>query len=268
MKTLMVASIQINSSNILDDNLSKISLLIKKAVNSGAELIVLPEYALNIESDNKELVIQNAEELGYGAKQDYFAKMARENNVYLVAGTIPIRTKIIDKVYNSCLVFDNSGNIISYYHKIHLFKYLDMDEYNESKLYLAGANVATFNIGKFSFGLAICYDLRFPELFRAYTGVDGIIVPAAFTYETGIAHWEILLRARAIENQCYLISSAQTGLNQNNRQTYGHSMMIDPWGEIESIINTKEGVIINKLEKNKIANIRKVLPAISNILLN
>lgn len=268
MENLIVASIQMNSSSDLNNNLTKISIFIKNAKQAGAQLIVLPEYVFNIASDNKELIKQTSEELGDGIIQNYIGRLAKENNVYIVAGTISIKSEIKDKFYNSCLVFDNLGNLVTYYHKMHLFQYQDMQSYNENNIFLAGNKVSKFSINEFSFGIAICYDLRFPELFRAYVGVDGIILPAAFTYETGIAHWKVLLRARAIENQCYVISSAQTGRHGEFKRTYGHSMIINPWGELDSSIDEQEGIIISQLKKIEILNTRRKLPAIANIKFN
>nr|MBP9742730.1 carbon-nitrogen hydrolase family protein [Burkholderiales bacterium] len=211
---LKVAAIQMISSSNYIQNLQDAAALIAQAATQGAQLVILPEFFISI-SDSKDFNLL-AESLGNGRIQTQLSDIARNNKIYLVAGTIPILAPQINKYYNTCIVYNNTGAKICHYHKIHLFKF-NNGEYNfdEGKQFIPGNQVITFEIEGFNFGLSICYDLRFPEFFRQMAGVDAIILPAAFTYQTGLAHWEVLLRARAIENQCYLIASAQGGNHSN-----------------------------------------------------
>ena len=207
------------------------------------------------------------EKYGAGLIQDQLAQLAQELKIYIVAGTIPLETEYVAKVHNSTLVFDPDGKNIARYDKMHLFSFQTADEhYDEANTLIAGSSPGLLEINhngvSWKMGLSICYDLRFPELYRALGEVDCHLVPAAFTYTTGKDHWEILLRARAIENQCYVLASAQGGTHVNRRRTWGNSMFIDPWGDIEQCLVAGEGVILGTLSKNKLDAVRSKLPAL------
>ena len=208
---------------------------------------------------------------------DFMSQQARQHGIYLIGGTIPMVSPEPDKVYNTTLVFDPQGEQVARYDKIHLFGFSNGSEtYQESRSILAGTRPVSFEAAEgeqsgasahFSVGLSICYDLRFPELYRSLKPVDLLVVPAAFTYTTGSAHWEILLRARAIENQCYVLACGQTGHHPNGRHTWGHSMLIDPWGKIVAQRDDGEGVIAGELDCELIRRIRQNLPALQHRIL-
>jgi len=265
---LHMASIQMVSTPSLGENLEVAASLIKAAADCGAQLAVLPEYfcLMGLKDADK---VKIREAAGSGPIQERLAEMAKDNGVYLVAGSIPLEAKESHKVLNTSLVFDPKGKQIARYDKMHLFGFqTETERYEESETISAGCQPGEFAIRvnevDWRFGLSICYDLRFPELYRALGQVDCHIIPAAFTYTTGKDHWEILLRARAIENQCYVLSSAQGGLHLNQRRTWGESMLIDPWGEILSNLPEGEGFIQGKLSKDKLKEVRSKLPALKH----
>ena len=265
---LNMASIQMVSTPSLSENLEVAEGLIKAAADCGAQIAVLPEYfcLMGLKDTDK---VNAREAAGSGPIQERLAAIAQENNIYLVAGTIPLEAKESNKVLNTSLVFDPTGKQIARYDKIHLFGFqTETERYEESETIAAGSQPGQFAIRinevDWHFGLSICYDLRFPELYRALGQVDCHIIPAAFTYTTGKDHWEILLRARAIENQCYVLSSAQGGVHLNQRRTWGESMLIDPWGEILSNLPEGEGFIQGKLSKDKLKEVRSKLPALKH----
>jgi predicted amidohydrolase len=265
---LDIASIQMVSTPSLNENLEVAACLTKAAADSGAQLAVLPEYfcLMGLKDTDK---VHAREVAGSGPIQERLAAMAQENNIFLVAGTIPLEAKESNKVLNTSLVFDPQGKQIARYDKIHLFGFqTETERYEESETITAGSQPGQFAIKlngvDWRFGLSICYDLRFPELYRSLGQVDCHIIPAAFTYTTGKDHWEILLRARAIENQCYVLASAQGGIHLNQRRTWGESMLIDPWGEILSNLPEGEGFIQGTLSKDKLKEVRSKLPALKH----
>jgi deaminated glutathione amidase len=265
---LNMASIQMVSTPSLSENLQVAARLTKAAAVSGAQIAVLPEYfcLMGLKDTDK---VNAREAAGSGPIQERLATMAQENNIYLVAGTIPLEAKESNKVLNTSLVFNPQGKQIARYDKIHLFGFqTETERYEESETIAAGSQPGQFTMNinsvDWHFGLSICYDLRFPELYRALGQVDCHIIPAAFTYTTGKDHWEILLRARAIENQCYVLSSAQGGFHLNQRRTWGESMLIDPWGEILSKLPEGEGFIQGMLSKDKLNEVRSKLPALKH----
>ena len=265
---LNIASIQMVSTPNLNENLETAARLIKAASDCGVQIAVLPEYfcLMGLRDTDK---VHAREAAGSGPIQERLAAIAQENNIYLVAGTIPLEAKESNKVLNTSLVFDPRGVQIARYDKIHLFGFQTTTErYEESETISAGSQPGQFAIQlnevEWLFGLSICYDLRFPELYRTLGQVDCHIIPAAFTYTTGKDHWEILLRARAIENQCYVLASAQGGIHLNQRRTWGESMLIDPWGEILSNLPEGEGFIEGRLSKDKLKEVRSKLPALKH----
>lgn len=266
--TLKIASVQMISTPDLQENLDTAGRLISAAVQAGAQLVVLPEYfcMMGLKDTDK---VNIRERFGSGPIQERLASFAKDNQIYLVAGTIPLESKDPGKVLNTMLTFDPAGKQIGRYDKIHLFGFQTKTErYQESETIEAGNTPGILKIShqnqEWSFGLSICYDLRFPELYRAMGAVDCHIIPAAFTYTTGMSHWEILLRARAIENQCFVLASAQGGTHLNQRRTWGHSMLIDPWGAILADLPEGEGFISGLLSKEKLNEVRSQLPALAH----
>ena len=265
---LKIASIQMVSTPNLNENLDLAARLIKAASDSGSKLVVLPEYfcLMGLKDTDK---VNVREAVGSGPIQERLAAIAQENNIYLVAGSIPLEAQESNKVLNTSLVFNPLGKQIARYDKIHLFGFqTETERYEESETIAPGSQPGQFQITvngiDWRFGLSICYDLRFPELYRALGEVDCHIIPAAFTYTTGKDHWEILLRARAIENQCYVLSSAQGGVHINQRRTWGDSMLIDPWGQILTNLPQGEGLITGTLSKDKLNEVRSKLPALKH----
>ena len=266
--TLNIASVQMVSTPDVNTNLVTAERLIHAASQAGAQLVVLPEYfcLMGLKDTDK---VRIREQFGVGPIQDKLSAIAKENQIYLVAGTIPLKATDPNKVLNTLLVYSPSGQVIGRYDKIHLFGFQTKTErYQESETIEAGDAPGILKINhlqkSWSFGLSICYDLRFPELYRAMGSVDCHIIPAAFTHTTGKAHWEILLRARAIENQCYVLASAQGGIHPNQRRTWGHSMLIDPWGSVLNDLPEGEGFISGTLSKEKINEVRSQLPALAH----
>lgn len=265
---LQIASIQMVSTPILRENLDTANRLIGQAAKTGAQLVVLPEYFCLMGLKDTDKVLAR-ETLGSGPIQEQLAAMAKGHGIYLVAGTIPLEAQSTNKVLNTTLVFDPQGDRIGRYDKIHLFGFQTTTEhYEESETIEAGNTPSVLSIKinheEWRFGLSICYDLRFPELYRSLGQVDCHIIPAAFTYTTGKDHWEILLRARAIENQCYVLSSAQGGTHINQRRTWGNSMLIDPWGAVLANLPEGEGFIYGALSKDKLNEVRSKLPALKH----
>jgi len=265
---IKVASIQMVSSANPTENFQAAERLLAEVAQSGAKIAVLPEYfCLLGQTDRQKLGIQ--ETYGSGPMQEMLANFAKIYQIYLVAGTLPISSDDPERVWNSTLVFNPAGQVIARYNKIHLFSFSKGSEsYNESMTLQKGSVPQVFHIQEqgqtWTFGLSICYDIRFPELYRAMGKVDCHLIPAAFTYTTGSAHWEVLLRARAIENQCYVLASAQGGLHANGRQTWGHSMLISPWGEISSQLENGEGFILGILNRQELDDVRANLPALTH----
>ncbi len=257
-----VAAVQMVSTPDVEENIATARRLVGQAAGSGSGLVVLPEYwPIMGRADTDKVAV--AEQLGSGIIQRTMAELAREHGVWLFGGTLPLVSGEAGKVLNTTLVFDPAGEQVSRYDKIHLFGFANESEsYDEARTIVPGKHVGTVATDAGKVGMAICYDLRFPELFRAMGPVDLIVVPAAFTYTTGAAHWDTLLRARAIENQCYVLASAQGGTHVNGRRTWGHSQLIDPWGEVRAIIEEGEGVVGGLIDHELIASVRQKLPAL------
>ena len=200
--------------------------------------------------------------------QTTLSEMAAECGVVLFGGTIPLESSDAGKVMNTMLVYDRDGTQIGLYHKMHLFGFSGLGErYAEADTISASDDVPKLTADGVSLAAGVCYDLRFPEFFRAQQPFDVLLLPAAFTYTTGKAHWELLLRARAVENQCYVIASAQGGEHESGRRTFGHSMIIDPWGEILDVLPEGEGIVIADLDAARLQSVRTRLPALQHKLL-
>ena len=257
-----VAAVQMVSTPQVSDNLATVRRLVGEAAAAGADLVALPEYwpIMGMSDLDK---VAHAEQPGSGPIQDCMAGLAREHGVWLIGGTLPLVSKEDGKVLNTTLVYDPQGQAVSRYDKIHLFGFNKGSEsYDEARTIVPGETIGSFEAPFGRVGLSICYDLRFPELFRAMGECALIVVPAAFTHTTGRAHWEVLLRARAIENQCYVRAAAQGGMHESGRRTFGHSMLIDPWGEVKAVLPEGEGVVSGVLDPAFLAGVRESLPAL------
>ncbi|MGN6527980.1 MAG: carbon-nitrogen hydrolase family protein [Burkholderiaceae bacterium] len=261
------AAIQTVSTPDVERNLAAADRLIAAAAAAGARWIGLPEYfCLMGQRDDAKLAIAEAD--GDGPIQRFLADAARRHGVTLVGGTLPIHAKTPGRVRNACCVYGPAGERLARYDKIHLFAFDNGKEsYDEARVLEAGDTPVAFEHDGWRAGLSVCYDLRFPELYRGLMRppCDVLFVPAAFTHTTGLAHWLLLLRARAVEDQCYVVAPAQGGLHENGRRTFGHSVVIDPWGEILSLANDGaegEGFAIADLERERIQAVRTQLPAL------
>lgn len=262
-----IAAIQMASTNDVKANLDLSSQLIEKAAAQGAKLAVLPENFATLGLTSQKS-LQLAEKFQTGPIQQHISGIAKKNKIYIVGGTIPLLAADKKKYYSSSLVWDPHGDIISRYDKIHLFDVMieGKEEYRESDYVLPGEKIVIVDTPIGKIGLAICYDLRFPELFRAFMlkGAQIIVLPSAFTVPTGMAHWEILLRARAIENLCYVVAPGEIGLRADGRPTYGNSMIIGPWGEILTRATLPNEAIIAEVDLTKIEQMRQQFPALNH----
>jgi nitrilase len=259
-----VAAIQMVSTPDVAENIHTAGKLVREAAASGAELVSLPEYwpIMGMSDSDK---VGHAEEAGAGPIQQFMAQAAREHGIWLIGGTLPLVSHDAARVMNTTLVYNPAGEPVGRYDKIHLFGFNKGSEsYDEARTIVPGGAVGSFEAPFGRVGLSVCYDLRFPELYRAMGECALIVVPAAFTYTTGSAHWEVLLRARAIENQCYVLAAAQGGLHRNGRRTYGHSMLVDPWGVVKSVLAEGEGVVSGELDAEFLFGVRESLPALKH----
>ncbi len=266
-----IAAVQMISGPDVMPNLATAGRLIAEAAAAGAQLVALPEYFPLIgATDADRLAAREAD--GAGPIQDFLAAAAQKHGLWLVGGSIPLMANNPAKLRNSCLVFDARGIRVARFDKIHLFGFKKGDEaYDEAATIERGDQVVAFDSPFGRVGVAICYDLRFPELFRAMAQLpnpmDLLVLPAAFTETTGRAHWELLLRTRAVENQCYVLAAAQGGQHPNGRMTHGNSMVIDPWGEVLARMDKGEGVVIAELNRQRLVDTRASLPALKHRIL-
>jgi predicted amidohydrolase len=259
-----VAAIQMVSGPDVEQNMDIARRLVGEAARQGASLVLLPEYwpILGLHETDK---LARAEAMGDGPIQRFMSELSRELGICLIGGTLPLVSPVEGKVQNTLLVYDAGGNAVSRYDKIHLFGFTrGTESYDESRTIAAGREPASFAAPFGKVGLSVCYDLRFPELYRALGDCALMVVPSAFTYTTGKAHWEILLRARAIENQCYVLAAAQGGRHANGRRTWGHSMLVDPWGEVLAVLPEGEGVVTGEIDAGRLASVRESLPALQH----
>jgi nitrilase len=262
-----VAAIQMTSGPDVAANLFEAGRLITQAADSGAKLIVLPEnFCLMPMKDSDRLA--QAEQAGDGHIQNFLAEAARRHKIWLVGGTVPLASESSDKCRSACLVFNDQGEQVARYDKIHLFdvELNNAEAYTESATIEAGDDAVVIDTPFGRLGLAICYDLRFPELFRQLSqqGAQMLAVPSSFTAITGSVHWEVLVRARAIENQAYVLAAAQGGFHANGRETYGDSMIVDPWGRVANRLSRGPGVVLSEVDLDLLGDIRKNLPSLKH----
>jgi predicted amidohydrolase len=262
-----IAAVQMTSGNDVNENLKTAKKFIAEAAGNGANLVVLPEMFATMALSN-ELKVKLREDAGGGQIQDFLSAAAREYGIWLVGGTIPLTASHDNtRARAACLIFDDKGCEIARYDKVHLFDaHLrpSQEDYSESKTTEPGDKIVVVNTPFGKLGLAVCYDVRFPELFRRMHAqdVEIIALPTAFTYTTGAAHWDVLVRARAIENLAYLVAACQTGTHPNNRKTYGHSMIVNPWGEVLVSLPEGEGVVSADINRDYLRELRQDFPVL------
>lgn len=259
-----VAAIQMASGPNVTANLAEAERLIAAAVAQGAKLVALPEYfAIMGLKDIDKLAVKENE--GKGPIQAFLSRVAKQHKIWLIGGSIPLACDDINKVRNSCLVYDDKGKQVARYDKIHLFGLdLGTEHYQEENTIEPGNEIVVLDTPFGRVGLSICYDLRFPELYRAMPDVDIIVVPAAFTATTGKAHFETLIRARAIENLAYVIAPAQGGYHLSGRETHGDSMVVDPWGVVLDRLPRGSGVVMANINRDYQSSLRSSLPALKH----
>jgi len=262
--TARIAGVQMASGPNVAANLNEAGRLIGMAVERGARLVALPEYfaIMGMKDQDK---VKVREEEGRGPIQQFLAGTAREHGIWLVGGSVPLVSGSPNKVRNSCLVYDDQGKRVARYDKIHLFGFeMGQEHYSEERTIEPGREVKVIDSPFGRIGLSICYDLRFPELYRAMKDVDIILIPSAFTETTGKAHWEALLRARAIENLAYVLAPAQGGYHLNRRETHGDSMIVDPWGVVLDRLPRGSGVVVAGINPDYMKRLRQSLPALTH----
>ncbi len=259
-----IAGVQMASGPYVEANLNEARRLIAMAVAQGAKLVALPEYfAIMGMKDHDKVKVR--EEPGTGPIQQFLSQTAKKHKIWLVGGSVPMASDNPDKVRNTTLVYDDKGKLAASYDKIHLFGFaMGKEQYSEERTIVPGKEVKVIDSPFGRIGLSICYDLRFPELYRAMKDVDIILVPSAFTETTGKAHWETLIRARAIENLAYVLAPAQGGYHLNGRETHGDSMIVDPWGVVLDRLPRGSGVVVAGINPEYLGRLRKGLPALSH----
>ena len=259
-----IAAIQMASGPVVEGNIAEADRLIETAAIQGASLVALPEHwALMGNKDTDKVAAR--EKPCKGPIQDFLSSAAKRHKIWIIGGSIPIEASVADKVRNTSLLYDDQGKCVARYDKIHLFG-LDMgqEKFNEAKTIEPGDKVVVVDTPFGKLGLSVCYDLRFPELYRAMKQVDVIAVPSAFTETTGRAHWEALIRARAIENMAYVIAPAQGGYHRSGRETHGDTMIVDPWGVVMDRLSRGSGIVIAGMNPSYQASLRKSLPALGH----
>lgn len=263
-----IAALQMASGPQVQANLMEAGRLIAEAKAAGAGLAVLPEMFV-IMGQNDQARVQVTEVYGSGPMQEALARLARQHKMWILAGTIPLRSADAGRPYAASLLYDDQGQVVARYDKIHLFDVTvgeNAEVYTESDTNTPGAQLVVADTPFGKIGMSVCYDLRFPELYRelARQGAEILVVPSAFTDVTGQAHWEVLLRARAIENLCYVIAPAQGGYHVSGRTTYGHSMVIDYWGQIRGQLNKGSGVVLIEPDLDAQRALRQRFPVLSH----
>jgi len=268
---MKIAALQMVSTPSVERNLESAQRLIAEAAGAGARLVALPEYFCFMGADDRDK-LGVAEAAGDGPIQRALSDAARVHGVWIIGGTLPMRIPgVADAVLNASCVYAPDGRQAARYDKMHLFRYDNgRERYDEGRVLRAGDAPVALDVADWRLGLSVCYDLRFPALYRALSFMPGqrpcdlLAVPSAFTYTTGRAHWELLLRTRAIENQCYVIAPAQGGVHETGRRTWGHSMIVDPWGEVLDVLPEGEGVVFAEMTHERIDAVRTQLPAIQH----
>ena len=267
-RPVRVAAVQMVSGGDVDANLVQAAALVARAANDGAELVLLPEYfgILGAHATDK---VRAAERDGAGPQQDFLARASREHRIVLIGGSVPIASADPARVRSACLAYGPDGGRLARYDKIHLFRFAHGDEaYDETRTIERGDAAVAFDAPFGRVGLTICYDVRFPELYRALGDCALVCVPAAFTWTTGSAHWHLLLRTRAVENQAWVLAAAQGGVHPNGRRTFGHSCLVDPWGDlVAERADDGPGVIVGTADPARTADVRARLPAHSHRVL-
>ena len=268
---MQVAALQMTSSTDVAANVRAASLGLAQAAEAGAEVVVLPEYFCLLGRHERDKLAL-AEQPGSGPLQDFLAQQAQRHSLWIAGGTVPMASSDAQRVLNTTWVFNPQGQAVARYDKIHLFRFIgERESHDETRTIEAGQASATFDLPsrdghRWRVGLSICYDLRFPELYRQLRS-DLLLVPSAFTYPTGQAHWEVLLRARAIENLAFVAAAAQGGVHDNGRRTWGHSMLIDPWGQVLAVQTEDAGLVMAELEPAELQRRRSQLPALEHRVL-
>ena len=275
---MRIAALQMITGADAQSNLDRAAALIQEAASQGASMVALPEYFCFMGANDRDKLAIAEVAVPIGALpgsqtplQHHLSQWAQQWGVWILGGTVPIAGSDADHVYNASIVFSATGQVAARYDKMHLFCFDNgRERYDEGQVLQAGQTPVACDMpiegGDWRLGLSVCYDLRFPELYRHLMKppCDILAVPAAFTYTTGQAHWELLLRARAVENQCYVIAPAQGGRHDNGRRTWGHSMVIDPWGEVLAVLPEGEGVVMAEVKAERLAQVREQLPALSH----
>jgi deaminated glutathione amidase len=273
---MQIAALQMVSSDDVELNLSRAASLVQQATAQGASLVALPEYFCFMGAHDRDKLALAEPAVAVGlvpdAKspiQQCLAHWAHTYGVWILGGTVPIRGSTLDRICNASLVFSPSGVVAARYDKMHLFCFNNgRESYDEGRVLQAGQTLTAcemdINGQAWRMGLSVCYDLRFPELYRdlMQPPCDILAVPSAFTHTTGQAHWELLLRARAVENQCYVLAAAQGGQHDNGRHTWGHSMVIDPWGDVLAVLPQGQGVVMAEVKTERLTQVRAQLPAL------
>jgi predicted amidohydrolase len=265
---LDVAVVQLNSQNDVSENLNTVERLVVEAAGRGAQLIALPENFAFFGPESERLPHQERLNDSSRPIQRALSDLARKNHVVLVGGGFPEVSDHSERPYNTSVVFNRSGELIASYRKIHLFDVdlADGTRLAESAATTPGSRVETFDVDGFRFGMSICYDIRFPELYRQLSeaGAEVLLAPSAFTLHTGKDHWHVLLRARAIEAQCWMVAAAQQGQHPKGRRTYGHSLVVDPWGTVVADAPDGVGVVVARLDKQRLDEVRRGLPSLEH----
>jgi nitrilase len=265
-----IAALQLSSTPDVTRNLDIAEALLAEAADTNVDLALLPENFAHMPANESERLVI-AEDPDNGPIQEFLAGCAKRYGIWVIGGSVPLRSDKANKVYAACMGYDPSGNLVARYDKVHLFDVtLDNGKhYAESDVIEYGGlgeNISVMETPWGGFGLSICYDVRFPELYRRISCDDmvAIVVPAAFTSETGEAHWELLLRARAVENLAYVIGAGQYGVHPNGRSTWGHSMIVDPWGRVMSELSDGDGVVSAELDLQELVKLRERFPCLDH----